>query len=130
MITSLVLLTVLFLIQTRMLLAFFATWVHCWLTLRWLLISTPDHFPPHSFPVNLPQACSDTLGCCDQCVGLGLVEPHTVGLSPSIQPVQVPLCRDFSHSGRWTLPPNLASSANLSMVHSIPWSRSSVKTFV
>ncbi|KAK4824318.1 LOW QUALITY PROTEIN: hypothetical protein QYF61_013593 [Mycteria americana] len=49
---------------------------------------------------------------------LGLVEPHTVGLSPSIQPAQIPLS---------TLPHNLVSSANLLRVHSIPSSRSLIK---
>ena len=32
-------------------------------------------------------------GCCDQGAGLalGLVELHSIGLSPAIQPVQIPL---------------------------------------
>ncbi|KAK4818847.1 hypothetical protein QYF61_020066 [Mycteria americana] len=36
-------------------------------------------FLPGSFPATLPQACS---------IAIGLVEPHTIGLSPLTQPVQ------------------------------------------
>ncbi|KAK4827472.1 hypothetical protein QYF61_018708 [Mycteria americana] len=53
-----------------------------------------------------------------QDLALSLVEPHTIGLGPSIWPVQVPLS---------TLPPNLVPSANLLRAHSIPSSRSSIK---
>ncbi|KAK4823633.1 LOW QUALITY PROTEIN: hypothetical protein QYF61_004366 [Mycteria americana] len=56
---------------------------------------------------------------------LSLVEPHTTGLSPLIQPVQIPLA--FVPSSRPTLPPNLVSSANLLRVHSMPSSRSFIK---
>ncbi|KAK4813748.1 LOW QUALITY PROTEIN: hypothetical protein QYF61_023684 [Mycteria americana] len=56
---------------------------------------------------------------------LGLVKPHTINLSPSIQPVQIPL--SFLPSSRSTLPPKLVSSANLLRVHSIPSSRSLIK---
>ncbi|KAK4828429.1 LOW QUALITY PROTEIN: hypothetical protein QYF61_026525 [Mycteria americana] len=56
---------------------------------------------------------------------LGLVEPHTIGLSPSVQPVQIPLA--FLPSSRSTLPHNLVSSANLLRARSIPSSRSLIK---
>ncbi|KAK4821334.1 hypothetical protein QYF61_018239 [Mycteria americana] len=45
MITSLVLLAMLFLIQARMPLAFLATWAHCWLILSRLLTNTPSTEP-------------------------------------------------------------------------------------
>lgn len=38
----------------------------------------------------LPHTCSDAWGCWDQGGELGLVELHPTGLSPSIQPVQIP----------------------------------------
>ncbi|KAK4827727.1 LOW QUALITY PROTEIN: hypothetical protein QYF61_021155 [Mycteria americana] len=56
---------------------------------------------------------------------LSLVEPHRVGPSPSIQPVQIPLA--FLPSSRSTLPHDLVSSANLLRVNSIPSSRSLIK---
>ncbi|KAK4828887.1 hypothetical protein QYF61_001445 [Mycteria americana] len=59
---------------------------------------------------------------------LSLVEPHTIGLGPSIQPVQIPLeGKAFLPSSRSTLLPNLVLSANLLRVHSIPSSRSLIK---
>ncbi|KAK4817624.1 LOW QUALITY PROTEIN: hypothetical protein QYF61_021527, partial [Mycteria americana] len=60
-----------------------------------------------------------------QDLALSFVEPHTIDLSPWIQPVQVPLA--FLPSSRSTLPHNLVSSANLLRVHSIPLSRSLIK---
>ncbi|KAK4825953.1 LOW QUALITY PROTEIN: hypothetical protein QYF61_003471 [Mycteria americana] len=60
-----------------------------------------------------------------QDLALGLVEPHTIGLGPWIQPVQVPL--QSLPALKSTLPPNLVSSANLLRVHSIPSSRSLIK---
>jgi len=57
----------------------------------------------------------------------GLVEPHTAGLSPSIQPVQIPL-QGLPTLSRSTLPPNLVPSANLLREHSIPSARSLIKT--
>ncbi|KAK4816403.1 LOW QUALITY PROTEIN: hypothetical protein QYF61_016720 [Mycteria americana] len=54
-----------------------------------------------------------------------LVEPHIIGLVPSIQPVQIPLV--FLPSSRSTLLPNLVSSANLLRVHSICLARSLIK---
>ncbi|KAK4824802.1 LOW QUALITY PROTEIN: hypothetical protein QYF61_019470 [Mycteria americana] len=46
-----------------------------------------------SFPAALPQACSVAWVVVTQVqdLGLSLVEPHTIGPSPLIQPVQVPL---------------------------------------
>ncbi|KAK4809169.1 hypothetical protein QYF61_006427 [Mycteria americana] len=58
---------------------------------------------------------------------LSRVEPHTIGLGPSIQPVQVPL-QSLPILKRSTLPPSLVSSANGLRVHSIPSSRSLIKT--
>jgi len=53
---------------------------------------------------------------------LGLVEPHTVGLSPSIQSVQISL-----QSLPTLKQPSLVSSANLLRDHSIPSSRLLIK---
>ena len=71
----------------------------------------------------LPHTCSDAWGCWDQGGELGLVELHPTGLSPSIQPVQIPP-KGFP---TLKLPPNLVSSANLLRVHSIFSPRSSIK---
>ncbi|PKU47282.1 wd repeat-containing protein hypothetical protein [Limosa lapponica baueri] len=61
-----------------------------------------------------------------QDLAFGLVEPHTVGLSPSIQPVQIPR-RTFLPITRSTLLPNLVLFANLLRVYLIPLSRSLMK---
>lgn len=64
-----------------------------WAHIPLLLTSTPKSFPPGSFPAILPQNCSDPGDCCDQ--GLDpaflLAEPYTIGLSPLMQPIQIPL---------------------------------------
>jgi len=57
---------------------------------------------------------------------LGLVEPYTVGLSPSIQPVQIPL-QSLPTLKQINNPAQLVSSANLLREHSIPSSRSLIK---
>ena len=67
--TSLVLLTTLFLIQARMPLAFLVTWAHCWLMFSLASISTPGSFPLHSLPATLPQACSVAWSCYGQSAG-------------------------------------------------------------
>ncbi|KAK4814368.1 LOW QUALITY PROTEIN: hypothetical protein QYF61_017781 [Mycteria americana] len=84
MITSLLLLATLFLIQARMSLAFFATWAHCWLILG-SCQPTPPAFQP-LFPK--PVALHGVAVAQVQDPALSLVEPHTIGLGPSIQPVQ------------------------------------------
>ncbi|RMC05492.1 hypothetical protein DUI87_18685 [Hirundo rustica rustica] len=75
-------------------------------------------------PVVLQQ---DVIVAKVQDLALGLVKPHIVGFSPSIQPVQVALQSSLTPSSRLTLAPNLVSSADLLMVDSIPSSRSSIK---
>ena len=93
-ITALVLLATLFLIQARMLLAFLG---HPSTLLAHVQPSVNLHpqgpFPPGSFPATLPQACSAVWGCCDPSAGLALllVELHTIGLTQTAQPVQIPL---------------------------------------
>jgi len=66
--SSLLLLAALFLIQTRMPLAFLATWTHCWFMFSQLPAKTPDPFPPFIFPAALSQACS-AAGSCDYSAG-------------------------------------------------------------
>lgn len=61
-----------------------------------------------------------------QDAALCLVEPHSVGLGPSIQ-LSRSLCRAFLPSSRSTFPPLLVSSVNLLRVHTIPLSRSLMK---
>ncbi|KAK4817555.1 hypothetical protein QYF61_020004 [Mycteria americana] len=79
-------------------LAFLATWAHCWLIFRRLSTNTPRSFsagpsllaafqPLFPKPVALHGVAVTQV----QDPTLSLVEPHTVDLSPSIQPVQVPL---------------------------------------
>ena len=50
-------------------------------------------FPPGFLPATLAQACSVVWGCCDPSAELALllVELHTIGLTQTAQPVQVPL---------------------------------------
>jgi len=72
MITSLILMAMLFLIKARMPLALLATWAHCWFMFS--LPSTskaPDPFPLHSVPAALIQACSIVWDCCGQSTGSG-----------------------------------------------------------
>ncbi|KAK4811465.1 hypothetical protein QYF61_010344 [Mycteria americana] len=83
-IPALVLLATLFLIQARMPLAFLATWPHCQLMFSHLLTNTPPLFPK-------PAALRGIAVAQVQDLALSLVEPQTIGPSPSIQPVQVPL---------------------------------------
>jgi len=65
--------------------------------------------------------CQPTPKCRVQDVALGLVGLHPVGLSLSSSP-----CRAFLPSGTSAFPPS--SSEDLLRVHSIPSSRSSIKT--
>ena len=60
---------------------------------QWLLTSTPRPFPPGSFPAALPQpvALCGVAVTPAQDPALSLVTPHTVGISPSVQPAQSPL---------------------------------------
>jgi len=94
MVTSLFMLATLFLLQTRLLLAFLANWAHCWLVFSQLLIMTPrsftarqlsSHFSPK--PVQLHGVVMTQV----QDLALTLVQYHLTGLSPSTQPIQVPL---------------------------------------
>jgi len=94
MITSLFLLATLFLTQVRMLWAFLATWAHCWLVFSRLSTNTPRSFSArqlssHSSPSLL--ALHGVVVTKMQDPALGLVEPHTAGLGPSIQPDLIPL---------------------------------------
>ncbi|KAK4826411.1 hypothetical protein QYF61_008944 [Mycteria americana] len=91
-ITSLVLLATLFLIQARMPLAFLATWAHCWLIFSRLSINIPRSFSTGQFFQPLfpkPVALHGVVVTQVQDPALGLVESHTIGLSTSIQPVQI-----------------------------------------
>ena len=88
-ITALVLLATLFLVPDRMILAFLAAPAHLWLMLNHLSICTPGVLSHQaSF-----QACSVVWGCCDPSAELALllVELHTIGLTQTAQPVQIPL---------------------------------------
>ena len=121
MITSLLLLATLLLIWPRMPLAFLATWASCWLMLSEYKPTPPGSFLPHSLPATLPQAYSVVWGCCGQSVNfIPLTSAQWFSLTIS-------LCRVFLSPGRSTLPPSLASRADLLRVHSVPWSRSSIK---
>lgn len=62
-IASLVLMTTLFLMQTRMLLALFDTWTRCWLMFRWLSAHRPTCFVTTHFLVTLPQAYITAWAC-------------------------------------------------------------------
>ena len=87
MIASLLLLATLSLIQARMLLAFLATWVHCWLIFSWLSTNFPRSFSAgqHSKPVALRGVVVTQV----QDLALGLVEPHTIGLGQFLSPTLV-----------------------------------------
>ncbi|PKU39790.1 hypothetical protein llap_9902 [Limosa lapponica baueri] len=93
MVTSLDLLATLLLIQTRMLLAFLATWAHCWLTFSRQSTNAPRSFSARQLQPLCPKPVGlHGVGVTQvQDPALGLVEPHPIGLSPSIQPVQIPL---------------------------------------
>jgi len=91
MITSLFLLATLFLIQARMPLAFLATWAHCWLMFSQLSTNTPRSWAAFQPLLPRPVALYGVVVTKVQDLALGLVEPHTAGLSPSIQSVQIPL---------------------------------------
>ncbi|TRZ12585.1 hypothetical protein HGM15179_014507 [Zosterops borbonicus] len=57
-----------------------------------LLTSTPGPFPLCSFPATLSQpGAAGVVVAQGQDPALDLVEPHTIGLSPWIQPVLIPL---------------------------------------
>lgn len=60
------------------------------------------------------------MGHCD------FVAPPTIGLSPSIYPVQIPLL-SLPTLQQITLPPDLGSSVNLLKMHRITLSRPSIK---
>ncbi|KAJ7403914.1 hypothetical protein WISP_148725 [Willisornis vidua] len=87
--TALVLLATLFLIQARMPLGFLATW-H---TLAHVQSESPGPFALGHFPVTQHPTWSShgVVVAKVQDPALGLVEPHPVGLSPSLQPVQAPV---------------------------------------
>ena len=93
MITALLLLAMLFLIQARMPLAFLATWPHC----AHVQLSI-DQYPQVCFLYTVLQSlCSKPVVLPGVVVAkvqdlpLGLVEPHPIGFSPAIQPIQIPL---------------------------------------
>ncbi|KAK4827393.1 hypothetical protein QYF61_017798 [Mycteria americana] len=76
-------------------LAFLATWAHCWLIFRRLSTNTPRFFSARQLSsialYPKPVALHGVAVAQVQDLALSLVEPHTIGLSPSIQPVQAPL---------------------------------------
>ncbi|PKU43084.1 hypothetical protein llap_6600 [Limosa lapponica baueri] len=78
-----------------MLVAFLATWAHCWLMFSRLATNTPRSFSARQLQPLCPKpgALPGVGGTQGQDPALGLVEPHPIGLSPSIQPVQIPLQR-------------------------------------
>ena len=129
MITALLLLATVFLIQARMPLAFLATWAHCWLMFSRLSTNHPQVlFRRAAFQPLLPKPAvlHGVVVTKVQDLALGLAVPHTVGLSPSIQAVQIPL-QSLPPSSRSTVPPCLVSSANSLREHSIPSPRSLIK---
>ena len=89
-VTSPVLLTAVLLIQTRMPLAFSATWAQCWLSFSWLSTRTLRSFS--TVELSCHSASSDAWGC-DQSADLSfsLFKAHTIGLSPSIQTIRIHL---------------------------------------
>ena len=122
MITALVLLATLFLIQARMLLAFLATWAHCWLMFRWAVNQHPQVLSHQAafqplFPK--PVALRGVVVTQVQDPALSLVEPHTAGLGPLVQPVQTPL-QSLPALQQINTPLNLVSSANLLRVRFDP----------
>ncbi|TRZ25745.1 hypothetical protein HGM15179_001331 [Zosterops borbonicus] len=75
--------------------AFLATWAHSWLMFSCCQPVPSGPFPPGSFPATLPQPVAVfgvdmTQG---QDSALGLAEPQTIALGPSIQPVRTSLKR-------------------------------------
>lgn len=121
-ITSLVLLTTLFLTQ--------ASWPsghNAGSCSAGCLPVPPAPFQLGNFLATLPQACTTAWGCCGP-TALSLAEFHViVGGRPSIQAIQIPL-QILLISSRSTIPPNLVSPANLLMVHSGHSSVSLMKT--
>jgi len=129
-ITSLLLLATLSRIEARMRSAFLATWAHCWLMLSRLSTNTPRSF-------STGQLSSHSSPGLQHCMGLlwpkcrtwhlallnliQLTLAHRSSLSRS-------LCRAFLPPSRSTLPPSLVSSASLLREHSVPSSRSLIKT--
>ncbi|PKU40305.1 hypothetical protein llap_9394 [Limosa lapponica baueri] len=93
MITAPVVLATLFLTQARMLLAFLATWGHCWLMFSQQSTNTLRSFSTWQLQPLFPKPVAlHGVGVTQvQDPTLGLVNPHTIGLSPSIQPVQIPV---------------------------------------
>ncbi|GAB0185992.1 cAMP-dependent protein kinase inhibitor alpha [Grus japonensis] len=87
----------LFLIQARMLLAFLATWAHCWQLLAHVQPAVNQHpqvlFHQAALQPLFPKpvALHGVVATQVQDLALSLVKPHTVGLGPSIQLVQIPL---------------------------------------
>ncbi|KAK4832379.1 hypothetical protein QYF61_022234, partial [Mycteria americana] len=74
-----------------MLLAFLATWAHCWLIFSQLSTSSPRSFSARQLLFPKPVVLHGVVVTQVQDLALSLVESHTIGLGPSIQPVQVPL---------------------------------------
>lgn len=77
-----------------MLLAALATWAHCRLPFSRLSTDTPRSFARRAAFQPLfakPVALHGVVVSRVRDPALGLVEPHTAGLGPSIQPAQSPL---------------------------------------
>jgi len=94
MITSLLLLATLFLIQAKMLLAFLANLGTLLAHVQLAVDQHPKNFFHRAASQPLfpkPVAVHGVVVIEVQDPAFGLVETHTVGLSPSIQPVQIPL---------------------------------------
>jgi len=92
-VSSLLLLAALLLIQVMLLLAFSATWAHCWLTFSWLSLIPPDPFPPCIFLATLPKTVGmhGVIVTNVQDPTLGHIELHPTGPSTSVQSIQIPL---------------------------------------
>ena len=110
-------------------LAFLATWAHCRLIFSQLSTSTPwvlfrqAAFHP-LFPN--PVALHGVTVTHMQHPALSLVEFHTTGLGPSIQPVQIPL-QSLSTLKQFNNPAQLRVTCNFTEAALDPSSRSLIK---
>ena len=85
------------------------------------------HLSRHSAPACGPAGLVVTQGQ-EQAQALGLVEPQTSGLSPSMQPVQIPL-QSLPALQQINTPTQLSVSADSLRVSSIPSQGSLIKIF-
>lgn len=108
----------LFLIQARILLAFLATWAHCWLVFSPLSTNTPRFLFCWTDFLSLfpkPTLLHGVVVTEVQHTALSLVECHVIGWGPLVQAIQIPLQACLPRNRSTLLPMFLSSAILLSV---------------